>query len=134
PTQGILGRYHHLMLSNVLDEYATAAVAYGEVLGQSGRMELARAQFEKAVSYGSDGKSEDAYIKLGMTQAMLGNCHEALTSLDNSELHATTPNRELSKYEAIIYRDCLHDASRAAELFSRYDADQKKSETPLDQL
>lgn len=134
PTQGILGRYHHLMLSNVLDEYATAAVAYGEVLGQSGRMELARAQFEKAVSYGSDGKSEDAYIKLGMTQAMLGNCHEALTSLDNSELHAATPNRELFKYEAIIYRDCLHDASRAAELFSRYDADQKKSETPLDQL
>ena len=134
PTQGILGRYHHLMLSNVLDEYASAAVSYGEVLGQSGRLLLARAQFEKAISYGSDGKSEDAYIKLGMTQAMMGNCHEALGSLRESESYAAAPNQELLKYEGIIYRDCLRDASRAAALFFRYDAVQKKSETPLEQL
>ncbi len=134
PTAGVLGRYHHLMLSNVLDEYAAAAVSYGEILGQSGRLDQALKQFEKAISYGSDGKGEDAYIKLGMTQAMMGNCTEALQSLDRSVEFAATPNKELFKYEAIIYRDCLHDASRAAVLFSRYDAVQKKSETPLDQL
>lgn len=134
PTQGILGRYHHLMLSNVLDEYATSAVAYGEVLGQSGRLDLALAQFTRAVSYGSDGKGEDAYIKLGMTQAMLGSCKEALTSLEKSTAFAATSNLEMFRYEAIIYRDCLRDASRAAELFARYDAVQKKTETPLNQL
>ena len=122
------------MLSNVLDEYAAAAVSYGEILGQSGRLDQALKQFEKAISYGSDGKGEDAYIKLGITQAMMGNCTEALQSLDRSVEFAATPNKELFKYEAIIYRDCLHDASRAAVLFSRYDAVQKKSETPLDQL
>jgi hypothetical protein len=134
PKSGILGRYNHLMLANISDEYADSALRFGDVLGSSGNLKLAKIQFERAISYDSDGNNTDAYTRLGITQTLLGECDAALASFDTVLSLESSPDPELYKFQAITYRDCLKDASGAAVLFDQYERAQKQRERSLEQL
>lgn len=134
PTSGLLSRYNHLMLSNIRDEYATAAVNYGKTLIQSGNLREARGFFLRATQYESDTERESAWTYLGLSQLFLDECNEALASFARARKLALFPNPELYQYEAVTYRDCLDDADWATTLYETYQQEKKKQEKQLDQL
>lgn len=134
PRRGILSRYNHLMLANVLDEYANFSIAFADALLKSNRQKEAKVWYVRAVEYGSDGKSYIALTRLGMTLSLLKDCAGALDSFKQARNFINVPDGELYSYEGITWRDCVGDARRAQQLFEKYDAAKKKSETPLEQL
>jgi hypothetical protein len=134
PATGLLSRYNHLMLSNIRDEYASSAVAYGKTLVQSEQNEEAKKYFLLATTYDSDTERESSWMYLGLAQLFSDECNEALDSFGRSRELSLSPNPELLKYEAITYRDCVGDALKAKELEDEYNALKKKDEQPLDQL
>jgi tetratricopeptide (TPR) repeat protein len=122
------------MLANVLDEYAEFSIIWGDTLSQVGQLTQAKKQYERAISYESDGKQEEAITRLGIAQMLLFECSDALASFDTVSHAENVTNIELYKYKGLTYRDCLNDASRSAEFFSTYEREKKKQETPLERL
>ena len=134
PLGGILKRYKHLMLSDVLDVYAWAHINYGKTLVKATLYEDAAVQFQEAVLLDGDSTKPDAYMYLGVTQAVLGRCQEALASLDVAKKSSMSIKPEYLLYESLTYRDCVKDASRAAILFSEYEKLNTKAEVLLQSL
>jgi len=134
PTNGILSRYNHLMLSDVRDVYAGARMKYGRMLLQAGKVEEAKQQFEEAIRLDGDTQLSDAYAYKGITHLFLKQCEEALAAFAASRSVSLTVNADLSLYEGITYRDCVGNEKRAAEVFAQYEALQKEKEIPLEQL
>lgn len=132
PQSGILSRYTHLMLSNILDEYTLQAASYGEQLIQMGLYKEANIQLQKAVSYGSDYESEHAYFMLGLSYIQLKQCDEAKEALRVGQTFAKgAPNPLIYKLEGVMYRDCFGDTKRADELFRTYETVKKSFEISL---
>lgn len=135
PTLGILSRYKHLMLSDVLDVYAWSHINYGKTLVRATAYEDAIVEFEKAASLGGDSSKSEAYTYLGVSYAVVGRCTDALDALKlakETSVHIKKPEYVL--YESITHRDCLKDATRAASLFSEYEKLKKSDDTPLQSL
>ncbi len=134
PLSGILSRYKHLMLSDVLDVYAWAHINYGKTLVRATDYRAAIHEFQLAIALDGDSSKADAFTYLGATYAVTGRCSEALTALGSAKdaSHAVKPEQIL--YESLTYRDCIKDATKAATLFSEYEILQSKSETLLQSL
>ncbi len=134
PGDGLLSRYNHLLLSNVRDEYASSAVAYGKVLVRAGNYAEAKTQFIRATRYESDSERESAWTYVGLSELFLDDCWAALESFEKAKESSLVPNPEIFQYEAVTYRDCIGDDTRARELFSQYEDARKKSERSLETL
>jgi tetratricopeptide (TPR) repeat protein len=132
PTKGLLSRYNHLFLTNVLDEYAISSIEYGKYLILSKRFDDAKKQLERAKAYGSDSQTVVAWMYLGLAESLEKNCEKALIAYDHAKQPEYPPNAALTYYEALTYRDCVGDQKRATELFSQYDASTRQTEQPLD--
>lgn len=134
PLSGILSRYKHLMLSDVLDVYAWAHINYGKTLIKATVYDDAIAQFEQAANLEGDSSKVDAYKYLGVTYTAVSRCADALEALNKAKEASYVPKPELTLYESLTYRDCIKDQAKADELFDVYEKLQLKTETPLQSL
>jgi tetratricopeptide (TPR) repeat protein len=134
PTRGLLSRYNHLMLSNIRDEYASLSIEYGKILINAQELKEAKKQFERAITYESDTQQEQAFMYLGLSQLFLNECSQALDSFSRAHNSGMAPNAQIYQYEAITYRDCLHDDVRAKESFGVYEEMMRQKEQPLQEL
>ncbi len=134
PLSGILSRYKHLMLSDVLDVYAWAHINYGKTLIKATVYDDAIVQFEQAANLEGDSSKVDAYTYLGVTYATVSRCTDALEALNKAKEASFVPKPELKLYESLTYRDCIKDQVKANELRSVYEKLKLKAETPLQSL
>lgn len=133
PTVGILSRYKHLMLSDVLDVYAGARIQLGKIFLSSGYLEEANVYFSEAVRLGGDTQLPDAYMYTGITELLLEHCDEALAAFTLARGSALHKEDNLDLYEGITYRDCVGDPARAQQFFSEFEARKQQKEIPLEQ-
>lgn len=132
PATGLLSRYNHLFLTNVLDEYAISSNEYGTYLLKKEMVAEAKRQFERAVSYGSDTQQTTAWMYIGLSNFLLKDCNGALDAYQKAQQPSMPRNAALLYYQAITYRDCVGDAVRAKELFSQYEEIERQQELPLE--
>ncbi len=134
PRRGILSRYPHLMLSDVLDVYASGHIALGKTLIRADMWEEAKKEFTKAVSLEGDTSIVEAWELLGLTQIYLKDCDGALRSFQEAKTRSFAPSATHTRLESLTYRDCVGDEKRAQELFSEYERLRKASEQSLEAL
>lgn len=134
PLSGILSRYKHLMLSDVLDVYAWSHINYGKTLVKATAYEKAIVEFSQAVFLDGNSSKKDAYTYLGATYAVTGRCNEALEALLKAKDASFGVQPEQILYESLTYRDCLKDSTKAASLFSEYEKLKRSDDTPLQSL
>lgn len=131
PTDGILGRYNHLMLSDVRDVYATARIELGKTLVRSQKLAEAKKQFEESISLEGDTQRAESFMYLGLTELFLGRCGEALSSFGQARKTSFTPQPNLTLYEAEASRAC-GDEKRARDLLAEFEREAQKQQTPLE--
>ncbi len=134
PRDGILSRYHHLMLSDVLEVYTDAHIAVAETYMRAGLYTAARDELTVAVSYGSESSSVKAYELLSQVTALLGECDTAFISLDQAKIQTIVPKSEHLKLAAFIYRQCLDDEENARRMDDLYEREREKAEKSLEAL
>lgn len=134
PQNGILGRFNHLMLSDVRDIYTDQRFDFGKTLLKSNEFVKAREQFAMSISYGGDLKLGEAYVYKGVSEMFSGECMNALSDFDRGQEVARSKNREILYYKAATYRDCLKDATKSSQLFDEYKAQLDTNETRLQSL
>lgn len=134
PTRGIIHRYRHLMLSDVLDVYANSRIEFGMTLMRANMWDEAKYELLEAVRLQGDSTQSRAYMQLGLVYLEEKSCQDALESFASSRKSSYAPNPLLYLYESVTYRDCLKDEGRAKELYSAYERVLQRNELPLDQL
>lgn len=134
PGAGILGRYQHLMLSDILDVYATGRIAMGKTLVRAGMWAEAQREFAIAAAYNGDTSSVESYELLGLTKLYAKDCPGALTAFREAEARSYVRSAAHIRLQSMTYGDCLGDIVRAQELFSEYEQLKKSSEQSLDTL
>lgn len=134
PHAGILGRYQHLMLSDVSDVYGHAAIALGKTLVRAERWEEARTEFLRAVSYTGDTSVGEALELLGLTHLHFKDCDAALRAFSEAKTRSLIVSPRHIMLESVTYGECVGDAERAAELFSEYERLRSASEQSLEAL
>lgn len=132
PKSGILSRYTHLFLTNVLDEYAISSTSYGSYVLRHGKLDDANVQFTRTIGYGSDTQSSTAYMYMGVARTLQNDCKGALDAYDQSDATDLGSNTALLYYRGITYRDCLKDTKKADEFFATYKAANRETEQPLE--
>lgn len=121
PRRGILSRYKHLMLSDVLSVYADGRMNVGKTLLRGGKLADAKRYFREAIGYKSDIEEQDGYTYLGLAELFDSNCDEALAAFTNAREASLVPDSTLMFYEGITYRDCTKNSGKAQELLDRYE-------------
>ena len=134
PTKGILGRYNHLMLSDVRDVYTTARIAMGKFYVGADNIAAAAREFEEAISYGGDIALPDAYTDLGLSYLWMSRCGDALGAFAKARELSPVSDEKILYYEAVTYRDCLRDEVRSREFFLRWEELQRTREVQLKDL
>lgn len=134
PRSGILGRYEHLMLSDVLDVYGHAAIALGKTLVRADRWEDARVEFTRAVSYAGDTSIGEALELLGLTHLHFKDCDAALRAFREAKERSIVISPRHIMLESVTFGECVGDEKRASELFSEYERLRSASEQSLEAL
>lgn len=134
PRIGILSRYSHLMLSDVLDVYANGYIALGKTLVRADKWEEARGEFAKAVAIDGDTSIVEALELLGVTQVYLKDCTGALHSFEDAKNRSFVATPRHLRLESVTYAECVGDPKRARELYSEYERLRQSSEQSLESL
>lgn len=134
PTDGILRRYPHLMLADVLDVYATGRIALGKTLVRADMWAEAQEEFAAAAAYDGDTSSVESYELLGLTKLHAKDCLGALSAFRTAQERSYVKTASHLRLESMTYGECLGDTVRAQELFSEYERLKKTSEQSLDTL
>lgn len=132
PKKGLLSRYNHLFLTNVLDEYAISSIEYGKYLLRSEKLLEAIRQFDRATAYGSDTQTATAWMYKGVAQSFAKECDGAFFSYEMAKKDDVATNSAVLYFEAVTYRDCVGDSSRSSSLFSKYQELNRQMEQPLE--
>lgn len=134
PTVGMLGRYVHLLLSDVLDVYATGHIVLGKTLARAGMWQEAKDEFNEAVRLSPDANMTEALEMLGLAQLVLKDCAGAIDSFQEARARSVSPSSVSIKLESLTYGQCSGNAERARFLLSEYERLTKISERPLEGL
>ena len=134
PNTGILSRYPHLMLSDVLDVYASGRIALGKTLLRAELWEEARKEFEAAVSLGGDTSLTEALEMAGLTYLYFKECDKAIVAFGEAKRRSLAVSPVHLKMESIAYGECKGDEERAREIFSEYEKQKREAEQPLETL
>lgn len=134
PLSGILSRYPHLMLSDVLDVYAAGHIAMGKTLMRAEKWEEARREFAAAVALSGDSSLTESLELLALSHLYFKDCTNALDALARAKQHAFVPSPLHLRMESAAYGECLGDEKRARELFSEYEKLERQSEESLEVL
>ncbi len=133
PRAGVLSRYPHLMLNDVLDLYAYAHINLADALVRAGLLGDAKTEYAAAAAYDGDTSSETAWTRKGITETALGLCDDAMRSYAEAESRMYADRLALLKYRSLTLRDCYHDATGAAGLERQIESLKRARETPLGQ-
>lgn len=120
PSIGILSRFNHLLLSDVRDIYSVARTEYGKWLQKNHRHPAAIKQFTAAIHYGGDTSLDEAYMYKGVSEAVVGQCEQAVTDLLQAKQISLSPKVAGIYFLAITYRDCVKDMKKAEQYFNEY--------------
>ncbi len=131
PRKGILSRYPHLMLSDVLSVYADSRIAVGKTLLRGGNTTDAKRYFRDATHYRSDIEEQDGYTYLGLAELFDHRCQEAIAAFAKAREVSLVPDATLTFYEGITYRDCAKNEEKAQELLDEYESLRAKQDIPL---
>lgn len=131
PRRGILSRYAHLMLSDVLSVYADARISIGKTILRGGNTVDAKRYFREAVAYKSDIEEQDGYTYLGLAELFDNHCSEALSAFAKAREASLVPDVSLTLYESVAYRDACGDAQKARELMNAYEKARQERDIPL---
>jgi tetratricopeptide (TPR) repeat protein len=131
PTEGILSRYNHLLLSDVLDVYTAARIAYGKVLLRGNDVTGALSQFKTAASYGSDTNLPEAYTYIGLANLFSKDCKAAEAAFVKARQVSLVPDKSLTLYEAAVANDCEKNETKAQTLLDAYEEARKKEDVLL---
>lgn len=131
PRQGILSRYNHLMLSDIVSVYADSRISVGKTILRGGNTTDAKRYFREAISYKSDIEEQDGYTYLGLAELFDGNCDEAITAFAKARAASLVPDTTLTFYEGVTYRDCAKNIQKSKELLDRYEELQNTRDIPL---
>lgn len=134
PYAGILARFRHLMLADVLDVYAGGHMTYGDTLFRAKRFTEAAGQYQAAIDLNAESLLPQAWTRLGQTRVLSSDCQGGVEAFANARRSSYVPMPELLFYEAMTYRSCFEDAVRAEQLFAEYEVLKKQKELRLDQL
>jgi len=134
PRAGILSRYPHLMLSDVLDVYATGHIAMGKTLMRAEKWTEARDEFSRAVVLSGDTSLTESLEMLGLVHLYFKDCDKALDAFGKAKERSFIREPEHLRMEAMAYGECLGDDARARELFSEYQKLLDESEQSLETL
>ena len=134
PRSGILSRYPHLMLADVLDQYAAGRLALGKALLRAQKYQEAEREFQYATDLNPDTKAVDAYLLLGIARTYEKHCTKALDAFAKAKEVSPADDERIPLYESFTVRDCLGDGKKADELYSRYESAKQRQEIPLDRL
>lgn len=133
PNQGILSRYNHLMLGDVRNVYGSAKTEYARILLKGGKIENAIRELKSALAYKGDTGKSDIFTLLGLSELFLNQCQSAINYFKMAQAANPSPDKNISLYEAVTYRDCAKNASEAQKLFDEYEKLRLEEETPLRQ-
>lgn len=131
PRSGILSRYNHLMLSDVLSVYADSRITAGKILLKGGKLNDAKRYFRDAIDFRSDIEEQDGFTYLGLAELFDGNCTEALSAFAQARQASLVPDDSLMLYESVAHKDACADPEKALELMRLYEASRRKDEIPL---
>ncbi len=131
PRQGILSRYNHLMLSDIVSVYADSRIAVGKTILRGGNTTDAKRYFREAISYKSDIEEQDGYTYLGLAELFDGQCAEALSAFESARKVSLVPDVSLTLYESVAQRDACNNKEKASELMRLYEAARQKEDIPL---
>lgn len=131
PRSGILSRYRHLMLSDVLSVYADARITVGKTILRGGNTTDAKRYFREAINYESDIEVQDGYTYLGLAELFDNRCTEALAAFSKAREVSLVPDVSLTLYESVSYRDACNDKEKAKTLMDTYEKAQQERDIPL---
>ncbi|MBI5620314.1 DUF2723 domain-containing protein [Candidatus Gottesmanbacteria bacterium] len=131
PRLGILSRYRHLMVSDILSVYADARIAVGKILLRGGNTKDAKRYFLEAIAYESDIEEQDGYTYLGLVELFEGNCDGALAAFTKASSASLVPSSDLVLYESYTYRDACDNAKKASELMQQYESSRAEHDIRL---
>lgn len=131
PEGGILSRYNHLMLASVRDVYAEAHIYLAKILIRAGLFSEAKKELVQALGYGDTESASSAYTYMGLAALFENNCTEAIDSFQKAKMSTIIPDKILTFYLGITYRDCQGDATRAKDLLDEFESLVKQEETQL---
>jgi len=132
PWNGILSRYTHLMLADVLGVYAGARVETGKVLLKLNRFDDAISYADAAISYHSESITSDAYMIKALAFKEKNNCDEAQKNIKLSQTFSLVAEPESYLLLSEIYADCYKNEKKAQEFKAIYDALTRKAAIPLE--
>jgi hypothetical protein len=128
---GILARYRHLMLSDILSVYADARMRTGKILLRAGKLADAKRYFREAISYRSDIEEQDGYTYLGLAELFDGNCFQALDAFRRARETSIVPDTSLILYESVAERDACGNREKAEELMRIYESARQREDIQL---
>lgn len=131
PRRGILSRYRHLMLSDVLSVYADSRIAAGKTILRGGNTVDAKRYFRAGIDYGSDIEEQDGYTYLGLAELFDNRCSEALIAFTRARESSLVPDESLTLYESVAYRDACNDTEKAKALMDAYEKARQERDIPL---
>lgn len=134
PYAGILAKFRHLMLADVLDVYAGGHITYGDTLFRARRYAQAASEYQAAIDLKADALLPQAWTRLGQARVLSSDCQGGVEAFATARASSYVAMPELLFYEATTYRDCVGDAQRAQQLFAEYEVLKKQTELRLDQL
>lgn len=132
PSGGILGKYNHLMLSDIRNVYANARFEFGKILLSAGKLASAKVQFEAALRYEGETQESEILTYLGLSELFVKNCKAARIAFSRARQVALIPEPRLLLFEGFTARDCEGDNERARVLLKTYEDERKKQETLLE--
>src|SRR4030042_444361 len=108
------------MLSDVRDVYASARIEFGKILMKANDLPGALEQFKQAVVLGGDTQLPVAYMYKGLVELFSKDCTGAIASFAKANEAGLVPDKNITLYEAVTYRDCVGEAKKSQELFDLY--------------
>lgn len=134
PRSGVLSRYPHLMLSDVLDVYANAHLAIGKTLVKAEKWKEARDEFKLAEELSGDVSHIESLELLGVSELYFKECERALDAFTQAEKESYYRSPVHVRLKSMTYGECFGDAVRARELYSEYETLRNASEESLETL
>lgn len=131
PRSGVLSRYNHLMLSDVLNVYASMSTQLGNLLYRAEKYDLAHLQYERALMYNTPHLFDMIYKNKGLNDLARNECESAKTSFETAEEHTQGEDSELLLFMAQTYSECFQDEKKAQELYMQYKSIEQSQETAL---
>lgn len=134
PRSGVLERYPHLMLSDVLDVYAHAHLAVGKTLVKAEKWKEAREEFKRAVMLSGDTTHVESLELLGVSELYFKECTRALDAFTQAQKASHYRSPLHVRLTSMTYGECFGDEVRAREIFSEYEKLRDASEESLESL